>query len=208
MKKRGGFSPSCYRLALVCMNSLIFKRVAFASHGTLGVFFTAVKSTVTKCPSCAELGKLQRNRPFGHAGKAFDVIAPIPWKVSKVSLIEFSYGGLFGGRKDFCIVEEGDRIIARYAEFPQAGRERTFEVSAEDLEELERALEGAGVRGWFASYWNPVLDGTQWSLTFEGRTHEGSNSYPEGFRAPSSFLADRFDMPGCEPEECFVEKPG
>lgn len=53
-----------------------------------------------------------------------------------------------------------------------------------------------------------MLDGTQWSLTFEGRTHEGSNCYPEGFGALSSFLADRFDMPGCEPEECFVERLG
>lgn len=123
-------------------------------------------------------------------------------------IFEFSYGGLFSGCRELCIVEEGGRIIARYTEFPQPGRDRTFEVSGEDLEELERALEGAGVRGWFANYWNPVLDGTQWSLTFEGRTHEGSNCYPEGFGALSSFLADRFDMPGCEPEECFVERLG
>lgn len=123
-------------------------------------------------------------------------------------IFEFSHGGLFSGCKKLCIVEEGGRIIARYTEFPQTGRDRTFEVSGEDLEELERALEGAGVRGWFANYWNPVLDGTQWSLTFEGRTHDGSNCYPEGFGVLSSFLADRFGMPGCEPEECFVERPG
>lgn len=124
------------------------------------------------------------------------------------TIFEFSYGGLFDGRKELCIAEEGGRIIARYTEFPEVGRDRTFEVSAAALEGLEHALEEAGVRGWFAHYFAPVLDGTQWSLTFDGRTHEGSNSYPEGFDVLSTFLAEKFDVLGCEPEECFVERPG
>lgn len=41
-------------------------------------------------------------------------------------IFEFSYGGLFSGCRELCIVEEGGRIIARYTEFPnRAGTARS-----------------------------------------------------------------------------------
>ena len=56
-------------------------------------------------------------------------------------------------------------------------------------------LRDLGIHNWFSSYYSPVLDGEQWWLFDEHRSHEGSNAYPKGFEKLLTYLTDEF---GCE----------
>lgn len=119
----------------------------------------------------------------------------------RYTIFSFSCGGFFAGSNTVKIEKVGDRYEATAFEMFADEPTRTFEMSEEDVQGLERQLREFGIDEWFSRYWNyNVLDGTQWDMEFEGREYYGSNSFPPNFAKLSSFLADRFECPGVEIE--------
>lgn len=118
------------------------------------------------------------------------------------TVFSFSCGGFFAGSNNVKIERIGDRYEATSFEMLADEPMSTFEMSEDDVRELEGQLRGFGVDEWFSRYWNHnVLDGTQWDMEFEGHEYCGSNSFPPNFAKLSGFLADRFECPGIEIED-------
>lgn len=111
------------------------------------------------------------------------------------TLFSFNCGGFFDGYSRITIKAFSDSIVA----VPSAGLDNperaSFPVTDEQINKLDDLLLHIGAKNW-GSYWAPVLDGTQWSLSFrdEAGLHEsdGSNAFPEGFDKLVDFLTEEF----------------
>lgn len=120
----------------------------------------------------------------------------------RYTVFSFSCGGFFAGSNSVRIEKVGDKYEASAFEMFADEPTRTFEMSEDDVRDLEKQLRAFGVDEWFSRYWNHnVLDGTQWDMEYEGRELYGSNSFPANFAKLSSYLADRFECPGIEIED-------
>ncbi len=108
------------------------------------------------------------------------------------SIFKFVCGGFFGGYWELEIFKSRDGYLATYANsIPSKSAERDFDVTAAQMEKLERQLDSFGVEDWYCNYFSPILDGTQWEVCALGESYGGSNAFPKGFDA----LAEEF---GCK----------
>lgn len=120
----------------------------------------------------------------------------------RYTVFSFSCGGFFAGIHYVKIEKISDRYEGTAFEMFADEPMRAFELSEDDVREIENKLRSFGVDGWFSRYWNHnVLDGTHWDMELEGKECYGSNSFPPNFARLSSYLADRFECPGIEIEE-------
>lgn len=131
------------------------------------------------------------------------------------TLFSFTCGGFFDGYSHIIIKAFSDSIVAdRFTGLGNPERV-SFPVTEEQITKLDDLLSHIGAKDW-SSYWAPVLDGTQWSMSFRDETglHEsdGSNAFPEGFDELVDFLAEEFGYcdPVCEDgsESAFSENRG
>ena len=109
--------------------------------------------------------------------------------IGNISKITFEIGGFFEGRTEYVIEFAGDDALLTQSKIYSYD---TKEQSVIDREEVLDALEELHIGEWEKCY-DPmrfgycVLDGTQWSITFEysngKKTLEisGSNDYPYNF---------------------------
>lgn len=108
--------------------------------------------------------------------------------LDKMEWFYFTVGGYFQGHPEitFRKDDESDWVIIDEQDDPfYSKRQKASDVA---IEKLKQVVKGSGALAWDDSYWEPILDGTQWELQlrFSDGTYfesSGSNSYPAGFNA-------------------------
>lgn len=107
-------------------------------------------------------------------------------------------GGYFSGYSKLTIRTTDDGFVGCRDSFLLGDSENpTFEISDEDIRELDEKLMQVGAHSWFTHYNNYcALDGTQWKMRIRNLEYDGSNLYPIGFFELCNFVAEKFDCPG------------
>ncbi len=128
-------------------------------------------------------------------------------------LFEFSVGGFFGGHASIAIYAQkgGARVVQERFSYldmvnPPDEPRREFEIPHSKLYKLREELSRIGIPDWYCHYNNfNVLDGSQWSLFYDGIRYEGSNAFPKGFDELRMFLKEEFDFQDLAGERCYED---